>query len=242
MTPLRLFPLVLLQIHFWNIYSLSLPRSLSIVTSDVTPKIQWSLSRRAMLGTLGTGAVSVSQPFKINAAEPESMMNRPDSLLKYVYKILRVQEATLQEVRLINSGKFKDLQRANIKLAANMMLVNYNLDDCIVQAARYAKNGQIIQATDAGRGAVEALNQINEYFDSSDKSLQVNSISREKQDFIIKALSVTRSKLDQFLTYMPDDVVRQATEVFEEENNINVAEYASFNKESNGYLNPSPGR
>jgi hypothetical protein len=34
----------------------------------------------------------------------------------YLYKIIRVKEATQQEKRLIQTGKFKDIQRANVKL------------------------------------------------------------------------------------------------------------------------------
>ena len=37
------------------------------------------------------------------------------SVERSVYLILRVQEATQQETRLVTTGKFKDLQRANIK-------------------------------------------------------------------------------------------------------------------------------
>lgn len=32
---------------------------------------------------------------------------------------------------------------------------------------------KVVEATAAGNAAIDALNQINEYFDSSDKSLQV---------------------------------------------------------------------
>ena len=39
-----------------------------------------------------------------------------------LYLIRRVQEATVQEERLLKSGKYKNLQRSNVKLAATMML------------------------------------------------------------------------------------------------------------------------
>ena len=41
-----------------------------------------------------------------------------------LYTLLRVREATEQETRLIKSGKFKDIQRANIKLAVKFMVEN----------------------------------------------------------------------------------------------------------------------
>jgi hypothetical protein len=43
---------------------------------------------------------------------------------------------TPQEERLIRSGQFKDLQRANIKAAVTMMLEHYQLDDCITQVEK----------------------------------------------------------------------------------------------------------
>lgn len=39
-----------------------------------------------------------------------------------------------QEARLVTSGKFKDLQRANIKFAVAMLLRNYQITDCINEA------------------------------------------------------------------------------------------------------------
>jgi len=37
---------------------------------------------------------------------------------------------------LLLLGKFRDLQRANIKAAATMLLKNYQLDDCITKVVR----------------------------------------------------------------------------------------------------------
>eukprot|EP00977_Amphora_coffeiformis_P030058 scaffold44461_cov183-Amphora_coffeaeformis.AAC.1 len=99
---------------------------------------------------------------------PALAAGRPplDDLL---YTILRVREATEQESRLITSGKFKDVQRANVKLAVRFMVENYRLADAFVAAAAYLDgNERRIAAGDAGQAAVQNLVTILEYFDSAD--------------------------------------------------------------------------
>jgi len=86
-----------------------------------------------------------------------------------LYTILRVREATQQESRLIKSGKFKDVQRANVKLAVKFMIENYNLNDAILSASNYLDgNDKRMSAVNAGQSAVQDLFTILEYFDSSD--------------------------------------------------------------------------
>jgi len=86
-----------------------------------------------------------------------------------LYKILRVREATQQEARLIKSGKFKDVQRSNVKLAINFMLNNYRLGDAFVAASAYLDGNQRrVDAGQVGQTAVQNLYTILEYFDSAD--------------------------------------------------------------------------
>ena len=90
-------------------------------------------------------------------------------LTDLLYTILRVREATEQETRLISSGKFKDVQRANIKLAVRFMVENYRLADAFVAAAAYLDgNERRISAGNVGQAAVQNLVTILEYFDSAD--------------------------------------------------------------------------
>lgn len=97
-----------------------------------------------------------------NAAERPPL----DDLL---YRILRVREATQQESRLIKSGKFKDVQRANVKLAVKFILDNYRLSDAFVAASAYLDGNQRrTEAAQVGQAAVQNLYTILEYFDSSD--------------------------------------------------------------------------
>lgn len=86
-----------------------------------------------------------------------------------LYTILRVREATEQETRLISTGKFKDVQRANIKLAVKFMVENYRLADACVGAAAYLDgNERRIAAGNVGQAAVQNLVTILEYFDAAD--------------------------------------------------------------------------
>merc|ERR1719440_2224839 len=68
---------------------------------------------------------------------------QPDLVL-----ILRVQEATSQETRLVKTGKYKELQRLNIKRAIAFLLDNY--DRRGVRAAGGAADGDGVRA-DRGR-------------------------------------------------------------------------------------------
>ena len=86
-----------------------------------------------------------------------------------LYTILRVREATQQETRLIKSGKFKDVQRANVKLAVKFMIENYKLNDALLAASNYLdSNNKRMAAVNIGQTAVQDLYTILEYFDSSD--------------------------------------------------------------------------
>ncbi len=92
-----------------------------------------------------------------------------ESLESYLYTILRVKEATIQETRLITSGKFKDAARGNVKLAVKFMLNNYRLSDAVIAASAYIDdNNRRLAASDAGQAAVQNLYTILEYFDSQD--------------------------------------------------------------------------
>jgi hypothetical protein len=120
-----------------------------------------SISRRSLLSSiLAAGlVVAASEPARAESLDMEG----------YLYRIVRVREATQQERRLIKSGKFKDVQRANVKLAVKFMVQNYRLADCIVGSAAYLNgNERQIRAIDVGQTAVQNLQTILEYFDSAD--------------------------------------------------------------------------
>ncbi len=57
--------------------------------------------------------------------------------------ILRVQEACSQETRLIKTGKYRELQRLDIKRAVGMMLENYDLRSRFNRASSAAPREQV---------------------------------------------------------------------------------------------------
>ena len=64
------------------------------------------MSRRNFMSSAASGIAALVVSPVLVAAEGETTLG------SNLYTILRVREATLQEARLINSGKFKDVQRA----------------------------------------------------------------------------------------------------------------------------------
>jgi len=189
-----------------------------------------AIDRRASLSAFAACALGFSAP----ALALDPTKDRPnDSLLL----VLRVKEAANQEIRLVKSGKYKDLQRANIKLAVGLMLTNYNLLDNINKASLLAR-GRSQEAYSVGVGAVEALQQVLDYFDSDAKSLKVDTISPEKLAFVVKAMEAASLRIDTYLTYLPSDQVELAKAFIDYENELNSKEYAEY--EGKAYLNPKP--
>mmetsp|Transcript_25913 Transcript_25913/g.89110 ORF Transcript_25913/g.89110 Transcript_25913/m.89110 type:complete len:275 (+) Transcript_25913:68-892(+) len=156
-----------------------------------------------------------------------------------VWMIMRVQEATAQQARLVSTGKYKDVQRSNIKFATKLMLDNYKLFESVDRASRLAPPGKQAEAMEKGRSAAENLQTLLEYFDSSVDSLNVDTLDPKKQQFILKALDTTRMQLDEFLAFLPTDLVEAARALILEENGKNDAEYKEA--ENKAYLNPTPG-
>lgn len=196
-------------------------------------------SRRSLLEkTLGSiGVVTFSSVTQTGSALAEE--EKAKTLKGSLYLILRVKEATFQETRLITSGKFKDVQRANVKLAVKFMISNYRLSDNFVVASSYLEGNRRIEAGNIGQQAVESLFTILEYFDSSDvQNIKVDSMTG-KETLVLKGLEVTRSRIDDFLALFPADVVESVRDQIRQENDLNAKE---FDPEIGVILNPSPSK
>ncbi|CAK0860450.1 unnamed protein product [Prorocentrum cordatum] len=192
----------------------------------------------AGLGLGPRGALAAAfLPQDIGSTEAPTVKKKKvsaDKLLESAYLISRVQEATVQQERLVTTGKFKDTQRNNIKMAIKMMLDNYKLEDCIVVASATLPADRSFQASQVGKEAVESLETAKEYFSAP---LKVSGITEEQRQFIKDAMLATRTQLDKFLKYLPEDVVLQARRQVEEENEANMKEFASETGET-AVLNP----
>ncbi|KAL7521907.1 hypothetical protein ACHAWX_006599 [Stephanocyclus meneghinianus] len=206
-------------------------------------------TRRSFLGhAIGATAVATlsTTPLIVCAEEdtppaqpPSSVSSKRPPLSSCIYNILRVREATQQETRLITTGKFKDVQRANVKLAVKFMINNYRLSDSIVAASSYLTGNAKVSASGVGGSAVQSLYTILEYFDSSDvENIKVGSDSiAGKEGIVTKGLESVRRDIDDFLSYFPQDVVDQAKAKIAEENELNFKE---FDPELGTILNPNP--
>lgn len=172
-------------------------------------------------------------------AEDEPSISKP-SLPSLLYTILRVREATTQESRLIGSGKFKDVQRANVKLAVKFMVKNYKLSDTFIQASAYLNGNKRVQAGEIGQSAVQTLYTILEYFDSSDvQNIKVGELSEMvgKEKLVLKGLESTRSRIDEFLAFFPEEEVNKVKTIILEENALNEKE---FDPSLGVIVNPNP--
>jgi len=148
--------------------------------------------------------------------------------------ILRVKESAAQEMRLVQTGKYKDVQRSGIKRAVNFMIDNSNLRDRFVTAGSFAAVSDQQQANTYAGTAVESLVQILEYFP---QDLVVNQLTPEQNSFVLRALTSTSDNIDRFLALMPAGAVESATAQIIEENELNTKEYQSEDGD-NAVLNP----
>ena len=157
-------------------------QSLSVLPNSNLEDNGASIARRQLVQSvlsvtlftsLWTADVTASPAF---AAERQSL----DAVL---YRIMRVKEAVQQETRLIKSGKFKDVQRANVKLAVKFIINNYRLNDAFVTASAYLdSNDRRVEAGQVGQAVVQNLYTILEYFDSSDvQNIKVSTTTYAKR-------------------------------------------------------------
>mmetsp|Transcript_832 Transcript_832/g.1828 ORF Transcript_832/g.1828 Transcript_832/m.1828 type:complete len:259 (-) Transcript_832:348-1124(-) len=201
-----------------------------------------SSSRRSFLNTaITTAAATLIQSSSAlpALAEEDEAASKPkiQPLSTYIYNILRVREATEQETRLISSGKFKDVQRANVKLAIKFIINNYKLSDSIIAASSYLKGNARVQASGVGQSAVQSLYTIVEYFDSSDvENIKVDSLAG-KEAIVNNGLKSVRRDIDELLSMFPKDVLDEAKAKIQSENELN---YKEFDPTLGSILNPNP--
>jgi len=179
-----------------------------------------------MSGKPATSSATSEARFKAQRGDEKGLQ---DALVL----ISRVQEATVQEERLVTTGKFKDLQRNSIRMALTMMMDNYRLGDQIVIAAAFIEpSTKVLPASQIGNEAVDALVVANEYFA---KELKATKLTEEQRKFLVTALTSCRQKLDDFLAYLPSEAVQKARRQVEEENALNAKEFVG---DDGGIVNP----
>ena len=194
--------------------------SVATISNDDGAK---NTSRRTFFNTVASSGVAAA----VFGSSLPAWSADNDDLEASLYKIVRVREATQQERRLIKTGKFKDIQRANVKLAVKFMVQNYQLGDSCIAASAYLKGGNQMKAIDVGQTAVQNLQTILEYFDTSDvQNIKVGSDSMAgKEALVLKGLEAASFKLDEFLGFFPEDVINKVKDKVKAENDLNVKEF-----------------
>lgn len=227
--------------HVTSSTSVSTSLFSSNLGEEVTPTRRGFLET-SVLSTVGI-LTSLSTQTQPALADEEQSSTSLDEDVKTVqtplYYVVRVREATDQESRLIKSGKFKDVQRANVKLAVKFMVENYRLNDNIIAASAYLTGNKRIQAVEAGQSTVQNLFTILEYFDSSDvQNIKVGATSMAgKEALVLKGLEATKKGIDEFLSFFPKEDVEAVVQRIEKENDLNFKE---FDPELGVILNPKP--
>ena len=143
--------------------------------------------------------------------------------------ILRVKEASSQEARLIKTGKYKEVQRLNVKRAIKFMLDNYALNERFVKAASFAPSSQVMTAGQYGQNAVESLTQVP----ADDQTTLRPSTRRRVRRIPARAPPGTRATAcapprRQILEYFPDKLV--ANDLTREQEKFVMAALDNTNK------------
>jgi len=103
-----------------------------------------AMGRRALLQNVGFASAALAASGTVAAPPAFAVVKAAVIDLKAeLMLILRVQEACAQELRLIKTGKYRELQRLDIKRAIGMMIENYDLAGRFNKAASAASKEQV---------------------------------------------------------------------------------------------------
>ena len=227
MLSLTVTKLLALLLTLWSSNAFTVGSNKSKTSSS--PITALNMDRRTLFSSTATTTAALLLLFQTTTVLPAFAKTVP-TLEDYLYRIVRVREATYQERRLIQSGKFKDMQRANVKLAVKFMVQNYRLSDAVVGASAYLQSGNSagLKALEVGQAGVQSLVTILEYFDASDvENIKVggaNSMAG-KETLVLKGLEAASERLDSFVTYFPPEVVAKVKAQIQKENELNVKEF-----------------
>ena len=165
-----------------------------------------------------TAAVTTSNPQLSNAYDPD-----PDKLRESLYLMSRVQEATVQQERLVNRNLKQEELKQKMKLSLRLVDRSYKLLDQINFTSQYVTpQSEIVSATESGLIAVEALQSAIDYVNND---LSVGELKQEQKEFLIDALQTTRNEIFTYVKYMPQDKLQEARLRIERENVDNREEF-----------------
>jgi len=179
------------------------------------------ISRRNILSYVAITATVISAlPLTIpnaNAYEPDS-----DPLRESLYLLSRVQEATVQQERLVKNAKIQEDLQKKMKLSLRLVERSYRVVDQITYCSKFIAGDDIVDATAAG---LEAANALQEAIDYVATGLGSGPITEKQRNFLTEALVTTRQELFNFLKYVPSDKLKEARLRVEKENVDNREEF-----------------
>lgn len=178
-------------------------------------------NRRDALSSLVTAAsIAYSIPLSIsdaNAYTPDS-----DQLRESLYLISRVQEATVQQERLVTNTRMQeDLQR-KMNLSLRLVDRSYRVLDQITYCSKFIAPDDIVEATAAGFEAADSLQEAIDYVATG---LGSGPLTEKQKRSLTEALTTTRQELFKFLKYVPSDKLQEARLRVEKENIDNREEF-----------------
>jgi len=121
----------------------------------------------------------------------------------------------------MNAPTQEDLQR-KMKLSLRLVDRSYRVLDQITYCSRFIAPDDIVEATAAGLGAADALQEAIEYVATG---LGSGPMTEERRGVLTEALTTTRQELFRFLKYVPADKLQEARLRVEKENVDNREEF-----------------
>jgi hypothetical protein len=160
----------------------------------------------------------------------------PNPLRESLYLISRVQEATVQQERLVRKATQQDVLQKKMKLSLRLVEKSYKLVDQITYCSSFVQPVEgLVDATAAGMEAAEELQSAVDFV-NQDLTGGAQPLTNAQREFLIHALTATRERLFDFVAYMPQDTLEQARKRIEEENVKNIQEFDG--DEDAGVYNP----
>ena len=181
-----------------------------------------------MSKTIVLGSILNASPFVINDSNHVANAYTPDSdpLRESLYLMSRVQEATVQQQRLVSKeGIIQDDLKRKMTLSLRLVERSYRLLDQINYASKYVMpQDDIVIAVEAGNEANEALQSAIDFVYGQELGGK-SDVTKEQREFLTSAMIETREKLFVFLSYMPKQKLEEARKRVEEENVANREEF-----------------
>jgi len=184
-------------------------------------------SRRDVFQSIlsNTGAALNIVPILIATRTQDAMAYTPDSdqLREALYMISRVQEASVQQERLVLRTQQQEILKRRMKLSLRLVEKSYRIVDQISYCSKFVDAEDLVAASEAGLEGADALQSAIDFVDNE---LSTGNLTDAQKEILIGSLRETREKLFEFLAFVPSEKLAEARKRVEEENALNLEEFA----------------